>query len=1072
MQRFNEETSGKNQSDGKRVLENDLVSSMNIDEKEDIISIEGTVISENLFNEYLSIIKIEKNNTNVVHTRCSCDDYMKKGLNKKNYCCKHLIALFYMALDDLCKNYIFDQEKENSSLKVNSNNILSLLLDDNKHKEEIKLEVYINRNKRTSEISAEFKIGTIAMSSAKLYVLKDIPQFLISYHHDIAIKYGNNFIFDKREYFFNVKDKKLIEFMEMIRSLDSNSLKNSPKFIEGKYMIIPSYLMREFFEKIRGHRIFLNEGFFGKVLDSEILLESPPMEFKLSIKEENFVLEYNDVLPDTFGKNRDVFLYGTTIYLPNHDFCYGISPYMKIFNNSRTVTIPKYEENTVLLELIPKLNTLSYNLHLSNDIRNRIVMEPVKFKFYMDREDEDILVTLKVAYGIHEFNLFHEFKQKVIYREYGKEERVIEVLRSLGFEKHRDKFVMTYGDDFKFNFLRDKLKKLQDIGEVYYSENFKGIKSIGSKSIKSEIKAGKHDYFEMTYKIATLNVEETANILRAFRDNLKYYKLKSGEFIDLGEDELQMFLKLLDSVAPQDLESENIEISNNRALFINEYIKKNKIRYIKGTKELKDISSRFNEISKLKFDEPEYLRGILRSYQKVGFNWFKTLDYLGFGGILGDEMGLGKTLQTIAFISSNSKSKSLIVAPTSLLYNWSNEFKKFAPNIKVAICNGTIEERQDIIRKYIDYDVIITTYNLLKRDLDKYENISFDYCILDEAQFIKNPYSQNAMAVKQIKCKNRFALTGTPIENSLMELWSIFDFIMPGYLYDIKRFSVRYDKRLKESPEVIDELNNLIKPFILRRKKKDVVKELPNKIENHLMVSLAEEQKKVYSTYAKYANELIEKKVKDFEFKKDKIEILSYITKLRQLCLDPSVVMNDYVGESGKIEALVELLHNSIEEGHRILVFSQFTSVLKNIGTRLNHEDISFNYLDGSMSSQKRIEEVNEFNNGNTPVFLISLKAGGTGLNLTSADIVVHFDPWWNPAVEDQATDRAHRIGQKKVVEVIKIVARGSIEEKIIALQEEKRNLIGKLMDNEDYSGNTLMTLSDDEILELFKYEE
>ncbi len=339
---------------------------------------------------------------------------------------------------------------------------------------------------------------------------------------------------------------------------------------------------------------------------------------------------------------------------------------------------------------------------------------------------------------------------------------------------------------------------------------------------------------------------------------------------------------------------------------------------------------------------------------------------------------------------------------------------------------------------------------------------------MDEAQNIKNANSQNALAVKAVNAKRRFALSGTPIENSMLELWSIFDFIMPGYLFDEKRFTVRYHKKLREEPEVIEELRKLISPFILRRKKKDVIKELPDKIEKILMISLEEEQKKVCKAYANYALELISKKVKEEEFNNSKIEILSYITKLRQLCLDPSVVMDEYNGSSGKIEALVELLQQSLEEGHRVLVFSQFTSVLKNISKRLNKEGIAYSYLDGSVPSEKRMNMVKAFNGGKNSVFLISLKAGGTGLNLTSADIVVHFDPWWNPAVEEQATDRAHRIGQQNVVEVIKIIAKGTIEEKILALQEDKKKLIAELMDNPQSSRNFIYTMSEEEIIDLF----
>ena len=430
-------------------------------------------------------------------------------------------------------------------------------------------------------------------------------------------------------------------------------------------------------------------------------------------------------------------------------------------------------------------------------------------------------------------------------------------------------------------------------------------------------------------------------------------------------------------------------------------------------------------------------------------------------------MGLGKTLQTITLLLSKPESKSLIVAPTSLIYNWKNEFDKFAPSMKDLLCNGTPEERIKELKNYTEYDVIITTYNLLRRDLEYYD-MTFDYFIIDEAQNIKNPSSLSAKSVKDIKSKTRFALTGTPIENSLMELWSIFDFVMPGYLYDEKKFTTRYFRRLEEGPEILEELNRMVKPFILRRYKKNVIKELPDKIEKRLLVPMSDEQKVVYETYSNYAKDLIEQKVENNEFSKSRIEILSYITKLRQICLDPSVTMENYLGGSGKIDALMELLEQSSSEGHKILVFSQFTSVLKNIAKILKEQNYKYSYLDGSISSSERMKMVEEFNEGDNSVFLISLKAGGTGLNLTSADVVIHFDPWWNPAVEDQATDRAHRIGQKNVVEVIKLIASGTIEEKIVELQDTKRELINSVLGDDLSSGTFINTLQEQDILNLF----
>ena len=424
-------------------------------------------------------------------------------------------------------------------------------------------------------------------------------------------------------------------------------------------------------------------------------------------------------------------------------------------------------------------------------------------------------------------------------------------------------------------------------------------------------------------------------------------------------------------------------------------------------------------------------------------------------------MGLGKTLQTITFLLSEKGRKSVIVTPTSLIYNWKSEFEKFAPNLNIKIIHGNKEERI-FTKEYIkEYDVLLTTYGTLRNDYNLYEDINFDYCIIDEAQNIKNSLSQSSEVVKKLNAKVKFALTGTPIENNLMELWSLFDYIMPGYLYSKKKFQ---DKFIKNEKGII-ELKKYIKPFILRRLKNDVMSELPDKIEKRYVVEMTKEQKKVYKTYI----DDIKNKMKEKDLTKDKITIFSYLTKLRQLALDPGILVDGYIGGSGKIDVTVDLINEFINNNHKILLFSQFTSVLDSIKTIFDAEGIEYFYLDGSTKASERVSLVNEFNNSNkVKVFLISLKAGGTGLNLTSADVVIHFDPWWNPAIEDQATDRAHRFGQKNVVEVIKLISKGSIEEKIIKLQESKKEIINEIMNGNYTNGGFLSSLDADEIKELF----
>ncbi|MGL5748917.1 MAG: DEAD/DEAH box helicase, partial [Paraclostridium sp.] len=459
---------------------------------------------------------------------------------------------------------------------------------------------------------------------------------------------------------------------------------------------------------------------------------------------------------------------------------------------------------------------------------------------------------------------------------------------------------------------------------------------------------------------------------------------------------------------------------------------------------------------------PKDLNAKLRDYQVNGFKWFKSLSHYEFGGILADEMGLGKTIQTITFLLSNQNKKSIIITPTSLVHNWKHEFDKFAPSLKLGVVHGDKKQREHIIENYKDYDVILTTYGTVKNDLEKYLTKIFDYCIIDEAQNIKNPDTLISKSIKSISAKSKFALTGTPIENNLIELWSIFDFIMPGYLYNKTKFQnifINNDVNIKK-------LRNLIKPFVLRRTKKDVMKELPNKIEKKFFVELNKEQQKIYNIY----NNSVLEKMKVNTQKHDKITIFSYLTKLRQLCLDPSVILKNYTGRSTKMDITLELLKEAIDDNRKVLLFSQYTKILNNIGNMLQENGITYSYLDGKTKAQDRVKLVDEFNNNkNNRVFLISLKAGGTGLNLTSADMVIHFDPWWNPAVENQASDRAHRFGQKNIVEVIKLISKDTIEEKIIQLQKDKKELIENMINGDLANGNILNGLTKEELVNLFK---
>lgn len=574
-------------------------------------------------------------------------------------------------------------------------------------------------------------------------------------------------------------------------------------------------------------------------------------------------------------------------------------------------------------------------------------------------------------------------------------------------------------------------------------------------NITLDISQSRNGYMSMKLNIEGVDSNEYRELFSSYKNNNRLYRMKNGAYLDLKDNDLEQAFKLIDILNIYN-DFDNMKIPNNKAIYLEKLIEEEDLSFVNGSKYVSNVIKKFDKVKSKNYEIPKDLNATLRDYQVSGFEFFKTLSDYQFGGILADEMGLGKTIQTIAFLLSNKDKKSIVITPTALIYNWKNELEKFAPTLKVGLLHAAKSERGKILDNIDNYDVILTTYTTYKNDIDKYKNINFDYCIIDEAQNIKNPDAIITKAIKNVNAKVKFALTGTPIENNLMELWSIFDFIMPGYLYNKSKFKSIFVNNDKN----IIELKNLIKPFILRRTKKEVITELPDKIEQKIIIDLEKEHKRAYKGYVN----LITRKIK--ENNQDNITVFSYLTKLRQLCLSPELMVKNYQGKNSKLDVLINIINDSSDE--KILVFSQFTKVLEVIGKRLNEENISYSYLDGKTSAKDRVKLVEEFNTNNNKVFLISLKAGGTGLNLTSANIVVHFDPWWNPAVEDQASDRAHRIGQKNVVNVIKLIAKGTAEERVINLQETKKELIEDVINGNLDNSSTLKNLSKDDIIDLF----
>ena len=814
--------------------------------------------------------------------------------------------------------------------------------------------------------------------------------------------------------------------------------------------------LRTFLTKLNYKKIKFSYDSFE--FEAPIILKDLPLNFTVKIRNEYFVLTTHKQFPVSLNDNNDVYLFNWKLYLPSIT---QVQKYIFIcekLKNNGEILYQKSIEN--YNKLISFLTSISKDIIVSEEIR-AFASNYIKPEFNIYEVDDTIYCDIKVLYGNKKINILVKDKNKEnIYRDYKKEDKILMEMEKYRFIKRDERLLFIGGDDELFSILSKSENNIHSLGNVTFGKGFRGRKIFDYTSIDAEI-VERDGYYDFSYGIHDIESGELNLVQKSFKQNNRFYKTKNNNFLDFKDADLRNFLDLIETLNIDDKKETGVlRIEKNKALYLNEKIKSKKLQFIKGAELLKDIENTLANINNMFLKVPVNLNATLREYQIDGFKWLKTLNELGFGGILADEMGLGKTIQTIAFLLSEKNKKSIIICPTSLVYNWKAELEKFGPSLKVAVVHGNKTERLNLVYNLKEYDIILTTYGTLRMDIELYEDIVFDFCIIDEAQNIKNYLALNTKVIKEVKAKVRFALTGTPIENNLTEIWSIFDFIIPEYLYTREVFESKF---VINSENNLRELRLLIKPFLLRRTKKEVLKELPDKIEKKFLVEMTPVQKSVYKSYIKIVREEMKNK------SDGKIEIFSYLTKLRQICLDPSLVMDEYKGGSGKLKVATELIQKHIETGGKVLLFSQFTSALRNIGEDLKGKGISYFYLDGKTKPKDRIKLVNEFNDSpQAKVFLISLKAGGTGLNLTSANLVIHFDPWWNPAVEDQATDRAHRIGQRNVVEVIKLVAKGTIEEKIILLQENKKHLINSIITGELTSSDVLGKLTKEELIEIF----
>ena len=960
----------------------------------------------------------------------------------------------------------------------------------------VELETCLKFNSVGNCFTVEFRIGC-----EKKYILKDVLAFVWNLDHNEKVSYGKNLEFIHSDEAFSEKSRGVLSF---IREWVENH--------HGTYMARYEQLKKITTEvKVRDLTVDRKE-----LEDLLLILGENSFKFKMNNDPEttwHAVREIPDRILTIRKKDQ-----GLSLEIPPVYSVTGIRYHM-YFDNAKVYLVSRQElgaveEFVTCLERLPAGRGFIDEPDMSAFVRE---MLPSLEKFFhcdlRDFPEETGLECYKAAYEIYldaperdwitckAFSVYGEDKFSVFDRNVSAQTRDIPgemgvfVLLSKyfnGYDAQRmelaldcrtgeyenlngeDETVnMDSSEEKLYQLLKEGIPAMQKIGTVYISQAIRRMRVMKMPGIRLgvSLSAG---LLNLNLDVEGMDQAQLFDILSRYDRRKKYFRLKDGSFLDVSDGQLRELSVLKDGmqISDSELKKGKTQVPAYRAMYLDSQLKGGDLIKVEKDNTFRALIRNMQTMEGHKFQIPKEQEKILRGYQKEGFYWIKTLKYNQFGGILADDMGLGKTLQVIAFLWSEFQEsrpeenrRALVVTPASLVFNWMSEIERFAPGLPATVVTGDVKERKALIQNAGEREVLITSYDLLKRDLKAYQKLDFVVQIIDEAQYIKNHGTQVAKAVKEIRSEFRLALTGTPVENRLSELWSIFDFLMPGFLYSYEKFRKEIELPAVQysNSDAMERLQKIIRPFVLRRLKRDVLKDLPDKLEKDMFSPLESEQKELYEAHTERLRLMLGMQ-SDAEFRTSKLQILAEITRLRQICCYPGLVYEGYKGNSSKLEMCMELVQNAVNGGHKLLLFSQFTTMLDVLAERLKKAKISFYMLTGATSKEKRARMVKAFNEDDTSVFCISLKAGGTGLNLTAADIVIHYDPWWNLAVQNQATDRAHRIGQQNVVSVYRLFMKDTIEERIRALQEMKRELADEILSGEGI-GRAL--ISREEVLEL-----
>jgi len=925
-----------------------------------------------------------------------------------------------------------------------------------------------------------------------LYVIKDILDVVNHLLQRNNYTFGKQLTFTPDTHYLLPNDRKLLALIYEIGRTQQDTL----DIAQGRHsvdsngaLIVPPERVPELLE----HLVNVTGGFvrFGpppKLLSSINQIEEPiviheqdeekiPVTFNVTAEEDHYLLDVSEE-----DKTKKINL---------HEKANMVS----IDSNFYILSGPAYEKASRLIETIGSMDKQPlqltendlisfYSLILPNleelfeyeaekSIENNIEHVPFKPELYIDYDDDQLLAKPIFKYGETAINPLVDsnedsFKEEsegagLFIRDVFSEMDTLNVL-SHYFGRNDIKngqYVLDLLKDMS-TFIYDSLQEASELMSVYLSDAAEDI--IYDPDTVPELNIELNptsNLLDIRFDIAEVPNEELSGLVRQLqKTDKRFYQLDSGKIIDLEEEEFQDFFDTIEKLDLQPEEiSEETTVSLLRGLTLAE---EDNVAF---GQEFQEFVEDLQTPDSLEFKIPDNLQATLRPYQETGFKWLSMLDYYGLGGVLADDMGLGKTIQTITFLLSkieNQGGKYLIVSPSSVLYNWEREFNKFAPSVHTKVISGSIPEREEQISEAFsndDIEILITSYPLIQRDINHYKDYNFHSIVLDESQNVKNDATKTTQAVRRLSANDIFALSGTPIENNLNELWSLFSIILPGLFRSKKAFNNLTEEQIAQK----------IKIFVLRRMKEDVLEDLPPKTETLEFIELSDEQKHLYQTQLSLIRNDVESMIEDDEFEQNRMKVLAGMTRLRQICDDPRLVNEDYEGGSAKLDRLIEYLKEAFSNNKRVVLFSQFTSMLSIIRDILDDYDVDYHYLDGSTPKRERFDLTTRFNEGEKDLFLVSLRAGGTGLNLTGGDTVILYDSWWNPAVEDQAADRVHRFGQDKPVQVIRMIMKGTIEEGINELQEEKRELIDSVIETDDQKN--VSSLSREDILGLLSTE-